>query len=56
MKFLNRFTAFMTLAFASTALSAQVAGPMKDVNQVIDNTLESLNKEETLRPVAGSSR
>lgn len=29
---------------------------MKDVNQVIDNTLDSLNKARTTRPVAGSSR
>lgn len=41
-------------------LSAQaqnkVTAPMKDVNQVIDNTLDSLNKAHTARPVAGSSR
>ena len=41
-------------------LSAQaqnkVAAPMEDVNQVIDNTLDSLNKARTVRPVAGSSR
>ncbi|MDO4163236.1 MAG: rhamnogalacturonan acetylesterase [Bacteroides sp.] len=29
---------------------------MKDVNQVVDNTLDSLNKARTARPVAGSSR
>lgn len=29
---------------------------MKDVNQVIDNTLDSLNKARTARPIAGSSR
>lgn len=33
-----------------------VAAPMKDVNQVIDNTLDSLNKARTARPVPGSSR
>lgn len=33
-----------------------VAAPMKDVNQVIDNTLDSLNKARTARPVSGSSR
>lgn len=33
-----------------------VAGPMKDVNQVIDNTLDSLNIARSARPVAGSSR
>lgn len=34
----------------------KVAAPMKDVNQVIDNTLDSLNKARTARPAAGSSR
>ena len=34
----------------------KVAGPMKDVNLVIDNTLDSLNKARTVRPEAGSSR
>ena len=34
----------------------KVAAPMKDVNQVIDNTLDSLNKARTARPIAGSSR
>ena len=29
---------------------------MKDVNNVIDNTLDSLNKARTARPVAGASR
>lgn len=34
----------------------KVAAPMEDVNQVIDNTLDSLNKARTVRPVSGSSR
>lgn len=34
----------------------KVAGPMKDVNLVIDNTLDSLNKARTVRPEAGSTR
>ena len=34
----------------------QVAGPMKDVNQVVDNTLDSLNIAKSARPVPGSSR
>lgn len=34
----------------------KVTAPMKDVNQVIDNTLDSLNKVRTARPIAGSSR
>lgn len=45
-------------AFAVTGIWAQqqVAAPMKDVNQVIDLTLDSLNKAKTVRPVAGSTR
>lgn len=45
-------------AFAVTGTWAQqqVAAPMKDVNQVIDLTLDSLNKAKTVRPVAGSTR
>ena len=48
----------LTLAALSLGMSAQerVPGPMKDVNQVIDNTLDSLNKARSARPVAGSSR
>lgn len=34
----------------------KVAGPMEDVNKVVDNTLDSLNIALTARPVAGSSR
>lgn len=34
----------------------QVEAPMKDVNQVTDLTLDSLNKANTARPVSGSSR
>ena len=33
-----------------------ITSPMKDVNNVIDNTLDSLNKARTARPVAGASR
>lgn len=45
-------------AFATTGTWAQqqVAAPMKDVNQVVDLTLDSLNKAKTVRPVAGSTR
>jgi len=35
---------------------SEITPPMKDVNQVIDNTLDSLNKARTARPVAGSTR
>lgn len=34
----------------------RVVAPMIDVNDVIDNTLDSLNKARTMRPIAGSSR
>ena len=34
----------------------KVASPMKDVNQVVDNTLDSLNIALTARPEAGSTR
>lgn len=42
----------------SLSMQAQnkVTAPMKDVNQVIDNTLDSLNKARTARLIAGSSR
>ncbi len=33
-----------------------VAAPMEDRNQVVDNTLDSLNKARFARPLAGSSR
>ncbi len=44
------------LLLASIGASAQVAGPIKDTNGVIDNTLDSLELARTVRPVAGSSR
>jgi lysophospholipase L1-like esterase len=52
----------LTTALALMALGTMqaqnhtVAGPMKDVNQVVDNTLDSLNIARSARPVAGSSR
>lgn len=45
----------LSMAFQVRA-QKPVAAPMKDVNQVIDNTLDSLNKARTARPVPGSSR
>ena len=43
----------MTFAFVFSAQAQnKVSAPMKDVNQVIDNTLDSLNKARTARPVA----
>lgn len=44
------------MCLPSQAQKPNVAGPMKDVNNVVDNTLDSLNKAMTARPVAGSSR
>lgn len=45
-------------AFAAIGLmaSAQVPAPVKDVNQVIDNTPDSINKARMARPVSGSTR
>ena len=40
----------------SAQTPSQVKGPMADVNQVIDNTLDSLNIALTARPEAGSTR
>lgn len=37
-------------------VAQQIASPMPDVNQVTDNTLDSLNLAKTVRPVAGSTR
>ena len=34
----------------------KIAAPMKDVNQVVDNTLDSLNVARSARPFSGSSR
>ena len=45
-----------TGAYIGATAQNKVAGPMKDVNQVIDNTLDSLNIARSARPVAGSSR
>ena len=35
---------------------AQLTKPMEDVNQVVDNTLDSLSKARTARIPAGTSR
>lgn len=52
------YLCWLTAVTGSLQAQAQnkVAAPMKDVNQVIDNTLDSLNKARTARPIAGSSR
>lgn len=45
-------TCFSFSAYAQNKVKA----PMEDVNQVVDLTLDSLNKAKTARPVAGSTR
>ena len=52
------YLCWLTAVTGSLQVQAQnkVAAPMKDVNQVIDNTLDSLNKARTARPIVGSSR
>jgi lysophospholipase L1-like esterase len=49
---------FLYFLVALTPLSspANVPPPVEDVNNVVDNTLDSLNKVKMLRPLAGSSR
>ena len=49
------FTAFCMLALPSIAQN-NVPKPLADVNNVVDLTLDSLNKTETARIPAGSSR
>ena len=43
---------WLTAIICSLQMQAQnnIASPMKDVNQVVDNTLDSLNKARTARP------
>ena len=43
-------------AVMATGSVPDVNQPMPDVNQVIDNTPDSINKARTARPVSGSSR
>lgn len=50
---------FAAMFFVPTHLPAQkskVSGPMADRNNVVDNTLDSINKARFARPVPGSSR
>ena len=53
---MKRILFAMSLMAATTASFAQVAKPMEDVNHVIDNTVDSLNKAMTARIVPGTSR
>ena len=44
------------MSLSASMAFAQVAKPMEDVNKVVDNTLDSLNKAKTARIPAGTSR
>lgn len=57
MNLASHLTLILSLT-ASIALTAQekIAPPVKDDNGVIDNTIDSLNKARTARPVSGSTR
>ena len=46
---MKRILFALSLMAATTASFAQVAKPMEDVNKVIDNTADSLNKAMTAR-------
>ncbi|MBE6288087.1 MAG: rhamnogalacturonan acetylesterase [Mediterranea massiliensis] len=52
----KHFLLTAALLLTSLAWGQNVASPMKDINQVTDLTLDSLNKARTARPVSGSSR
>ncbi len=59
MKVLKHLFSAAGLACAAMAIGAvqdNKPQPMPDVNQVIDNTPDSLNKARSARPVSGSSR
>ena len=49
---MKRILFAISLMAATTASFAQVAKPMEDVNKVIDNTVDSLNKANHL-PTSG---
>ncbi len=52
-----RFLLTVTLLIAAATVAAQEDfKPMEDVNNVVDLTLDSLEKAATARPIAGSSR
>lgn len=51
------FALITVFTFITTTTYSQVVPkPVEDVNHVVDLTLDSLNKAQTARPVAGSSR
>lgn len=51
-----RLVAFALGFGLAQALPAQVSGPLEDVNHVVDLTLDSLDKAQTTRIPAGTSR
>lgn len=55
---MNKFAVALLFMATGTAIinGQHVPGPMKDVNQVVDNTIDSLNIARTSRPVSGSTR
>lgn len=50
------WVAALLAAALPSAADRKVTSPMADTNNVVDNTLDSLNKARTARPVAGSTR
>ena len=53
---MKRILFALSLMATATVSFAQVAKPMEDVNKVIDNTADSLNKALTARIQPGTSR
>lgn len=53
---MKRILFAFSLMAATTASFAQVAKPMEDVNKVIDNTVDSLNKAMTARIQPGDRK
>ena len=53
---MKRITLMLSILAMASASFAQVAKPMEDVNHVIDNTADSLNKAMTARIKPGTSR
>jgi len=53
---MKNIIASVIISMAVIPCSAQVKQSLEDVNKVVDNTLDSLNKAMTARPVPGSSR
>ena len=52
----TKLLAATIFALYTATASAQISKPMEDVNKVVDNTLDSLNKAATARIPAGTSR